>query len=419
MHITTVSSRSILDSRGNPTLETTVELKTGVVGVAAVPSGASTGSHEAVELRDRDLDHYQGQGVEQAVANVTGPIAKALKGMDVRQQREIDQVMIELDGTVNKSKLGANAILSVSLAAMRANAALNRQAVYHTIQQTFDFPDLDADRLPRPMMNILNGGKHADNGLAIQEFMVVPNGSTMVERVERGVNVYHTLAKILREQKLSTLLGDEGGYAPTLPSDERALELLVDAVRQSSLELKTDIDLAIDLAASTFYDSASQRYHLGSQAAGLTSVGMTGLLEEWLKKFPLLSLEDPLAEDDWSGWAELTKKLKSKTMIVGDDLFVTSKGRLERGRAEGAATAILIKLNQIGTLSETIDTILAAQEAKYDVIISHRSGETLDSFIADLAVAVGAPFIKAGAPARGERVAKYNRLLQIERELTA
>ncbi|MBI5466639.1 MAG: phosphopyruvate hydratase [Candidatus Kerfeldbacteria bacterium] len=419
MTIEHLSSRQILDSRGRPTLETTVTLDTGVSGTAAVPSGASTGSHEALELRDQDPEVYQGAGVLQAVANVTGPIVKALKGLDVRDQRTIDRTMIDLDGTVNKSSVGGNAILSVSLAVMRANAALQRQPLFRAIQQGFDLPEPSAERLPRPMMNIINGGKHADTNVKVQEFMIVPDGSTVSERIERGVNVYHTLGQELKKRKLSSLLGDEGGYAPSLREDTDALDLLQTAVQTAGYTIPTDIGLALDFAASTFFDAATNRYQFGSQAKGLTSVGMTGILEEWLDRYQLLSIEDPLAEDDWEGWAAMTKKLGSRVMVVGDDLFVTNHNRLERGVKAGAANAVLIKPNQIGTLTETIETILKAQDDKYTVIVSHRSGETLDTFIADLAFAFGAPFLKAGAPARGERVAKYNRLLEIEETLRA
>lgn len=419
MDIQSITSRQILDSRGKPTLETTVWLGTGVSGTAAVPSGASTGSHEALELRDGNAKVYGGDGVMQAIDNVTGPIVKALKGADVRDQRALDARLNELDGTVNKSKLGANAILSVSLAAMRAHAALKKQPLFRTIQETYEFPAVEAKRLPRPMMNVINGGKHADGGLVIQEFMIVPDGRTVAERVERGAVVYHQLAKLLKGRKLTTLIGDEGGYAPKLPTDEAALELLVEAVTAAGYALPKDVALAIDFASSTYFDQASQRYLFGPTKGGLTAVGMAGVLSEWLAKYPLLSYEDPLAEDDWEGWTDLTEKLGDKTMIIGDDLFVTNRSRLERGISTRAANAILIKPNQIGTLSETIDTIQTAHEAQYTTVISHRSGETLDSFISDLAVAVGSPYLKAGAPARGERVAKYNRLMEIEHELRA
>lgn len=417
MTIEHIASRQILDSRGRPTLETTVFLDTGASGTAAVPAGASTGSHEAFELRDRDSKAYQGCGVSQAINHVTGPIAKALAGADVRDQRALDATLIELDGTVNKSKLGANALLSVSLASMRAAAALQKLPLYRAIQQTFDFPEPEAERLPRPMMNVVNGGKHADTGVKIQEYLIVPDGATVAERIERGVNAYHRLAGILKEKKRSTLLGDEGGYAPSLATDDEALGLLQTAIQQAGYEFPRDIGLSLDLAATEFFDSSSQRYQFGPTTGGLSVVGMIGLLDEWLKRYPLLSIEDPLAEDDWDGWAELTAKLGSRTMLIGDDLFVTDRHRLDRGMSSGCANAVLIKPNQIGTLTETIDTVRQAQDGNYTVIISHRSGETLDTFIADLAVAVGASFLKTGAPARGERVAKYNRLLQIEEEL--
>lgn len=419
MEIQSISSRQILDSRGKPTLETTIGLDTGDFGSAAVPSGASTGSHEALELRDGDAAHYDGLGVQTAIDHVTGPIAKKLKGMDVRDQRAVDQALIDLDGTVNKSKLGANAILSVSLAAMRASAAMQKQPLYKAIQDSYDFPEIDSARLPRPMMNIINGGKHADDGLLIQEFMIVPNGKTVAERIEQGTKVYHALAKTLKTEGLTNLIGDEGGFAPHLAADVAALEQLIKAIAAAGLSCPDDIALAIDFASSTFYDQVSKRYLFGPTKGGVTAVGMAGILAEWLETYPLISYEDPLAEDDWAGWTDLTTKLGSKVTIVGDDLFVTQRGRLERGIKEGAANAILIKPNQVGTLTETIDAIQVAQAAKYTVVISHRSGETLDTFISDLAVAVGAPFLKAGAPARGERVAKYNRLLAIEQELSA
>lgn len=419
MDIQSITSRQILDSRGQPTLETTVNLDTGVSGSASVPSGASTGIHEALELRDGDQAHFLGQGVTKAMANVTGPIAKALKGQDVRQQQAIDAIMLELDGTVNKSNLGANSMLSVSLAVMRAKAAMLNQTLYTAIRETFELPEIDPKRLPRPMMNVINGGKHADDGLIIQEFMIVPDGQTVAERVERGSIVYHTLGKLLKARGLHTLVGDEGGFAPNLPNDVAALDLLVEAIRGAGYTAPTDIALAIDFASSTFYDAASERYQFGSTKGGLKSTGMIGVLEEWLSTYPIISYEDPLAEDDWAGWADLTAKLGSQARIVGDDLFVTNQHRLTRGINERVANSILIKPNQIGTLTETMTTISTAQAAQYTVVVSHRSGETLDSFVSDLAVAVGAPFLKAGAPARGERVAKYNRLLAIEEELQA
>lgn len=419
MRITTITSRQILDSRGQPTIESTVHLDIGISGTAAVPSGASTGSHEALELRDDNPKDYDGLSVHNAISNVTGPIAKALKDMDIRDLRAIDRRMIELDGTMNKSAYGANAILSVSLAAARAAAALGKMPLYRSLQTVYGFPDINPKKLPRPMMNVINGGRHADNGLHIQEYMVIPDGPTVAARIARGVAVYHTLGQLLREKKLATTLGDEGGYAPRLANDRAALELLVVATKKAGFSSPKQIGLGLDVAASEFYNPATERYMFGESGGGLASVGMIGTIQEWLKDFPLISIEDPLAEDDWNGWKDVTAAAGKKVMIVGDDLFVTNTSRLDRGIEAKAANAILIKLNQIGTLSETMETILRAQEAGYTPIISHRSGETSDDFIADLAVAVGAPFLKAGAPARGERVAKYNRLLAIETELLA
>lgn len=419
MRISSITSRQILDSRGIPTLATTVHLDIGISGTAAVPAGASTGSHEAVELRDDDPKEYGGKGVRTAISHVTGPIAKAMHEMDVRDQRAIDQRLIELDGTMNKATLGANAILSVSLAVARAQAALTKQPLYRSLQVGFGFPDLTAKKLPRPMMNILNGGRHADNGLKVQEFMVIPDGPSVAVRLARGVDVYQTLGKLLRDRGLATTLGDEGGYAPRLPNDRAALELLVAATKTAGYTRPKQVGLGLDLAATEFFDPATQRYAFGETEGGLANVGMIGTVQEWLKTYPLISVEDPLAEDDWGGWTDLTAAAPPGVMIVGDDLFATNTSRLNRGIAAAAGNAIIIKTNQVGTLTESIDAILRAQEAGYAVIIAHRSGETNDPFIADLAVAVGAPFLKAGAPARGERVAKYNRLLEIEDELLA
>lgn len=418
MNISSITSREILDSRGNPTLETTVTLDTGDTGMASVPSGASTGSHESVELRDGGAS-YDGLSVQKAVANVTGPIAKRLKGQDVREQKAIDQLMIDLDGTVNKSSLGANATLSVSLAVMRARAALLRTPVYALLAQEFETDPVKSIGQLRPMMNIINGGRHADNGMKVQECMIIPAGEDFAERLERGVRVYHALAKVLREKKLSTLLGDEGGFAPTLENDEQAFALIVTAIERCGLQPGTDVTLGIDLAASEFYDAITGRYTIGTQAGGLSSVGLIGLVEEWINKYPLQSIEDPLAEDDWKGWQDITAKLGERVQIVGDDLFVTHPDRLSRGIEAKAANAILIKPNQVGTLTETLETMFRARDASYATIVSHRSGETTDAFIADLAVGSGTPYIKAGAPARGERVAKYNRLAEIERMVRA
>ncbi len=407
----------ILDSRGRPTIEAGVALDTGDIGVAAVPSGASTGSHEAVELRDGDQARYMGLSVDRALANILGPIEKAVRGRDVRDQAGLDQVMIDLDGTLNKSSLGANAMLAVSLAAMRAHSALARQPLWRTIQQTFDFTPPVADRLPRPMMNVINGGRHADTSVKIQEFMIIPQGKTVAERIAMGATIYAKLGALLRERSLATTVGDEGGYAPRFAHDVQALQALADGVRAAGFTVGTDVELGLDLAMSEWYDEAAKRYRVGEKESGLSAAGVIGWIQEMIAAVPVASLEDPLAEDDWAEWATATEKLGTNRMIVGDDLFVTHADRLQRGIDEYVANSILIKPNQVGTLSETIKTIQLAQTAGYTVIISHRSGETNDSFISDLAVAVGASFIKAGAPARGERVAKYNRLLAIEREL--
>lgn len=417
MRIEAITSRTILDSRGRPTLETTVHVDVGVSGTASVPSGASTGSHEAVELRDRKLKAFGGLGVQQAMKNVMGPIAKALQGHDVRQQSAIDELMINLDGTVNKSKLGANAILSVSLAVTRAAAALQHQSLYRWIQQVYELPEVDVKHLPRPMMNILNGGKHADTALPVQEFLIMPKGKTVLDQLERGVAVYQALRTILSAKHLRTTVGDEGGFAPALKDPKIALEFLTKSITAAGLEPGKDISLGLDVAANELYNPATKRYRLGDTAGGLASAGVTSLMEEWLDAFPISSIEDPLAEDDWEGWRDLTAQLGSRTMLVGDDLFVTDVNRLQRGIENKVANAILIKPNQVGTLSQTVAAIRAALESGYTPIISNRSGETTDPFIADLAVAVQSPLIKTGAPARGERVAKYNRLLQIAEEL--
>jgi enolase len=419
MNITEITSRQILDSRGRPTLETTVHLDTGTSGTAAVPSGASTGTHEALELRDGRSKRYGGLGVQAAIKNVTGPIAKALKGQDIRELRAIDQRLIQLDGTVNKSKLGANAILSVSLAAARAAAGLEHLPLYRLIQKVFDFPAVKADKLPRPMMNVLNGGRHADTELKIQECLILPNGKTTGDQVERGVMVYRALGELLAAKHLRTTVGDEGGFAPAIKDPSVALDFLMKAISAAGYQAPRDVGIGLDLAASEFYSATTERYAIGETKGGLTADGMVALISEWTKRFPIQTLEDPLAEDDWNGWQILTQKLGKQQTIIGDDLFVTNVHRLQRGIDSQVANAILIKPNQVGTLSETIDAIQAARAAKYQVIVSHRSGETSDDFISDLAVGVGADWLKAGAPARGERVAKYNRLLAIADELAA
>lgn len=416
MQIESISSRSILDSRGRPTLETTVQVNTGVSGTAAVPSGASTGSHEAVELRDGG-QQYGGYGVAKAVKQVIGPIAKALKGQDVRDQRVIDQRLIELDGTVNKSKLGANAILSVSLAVARAAAALQRLPLYTWINQRYELPSISSRRLPKPMMNVINGGRHADTEQKIQEFLIIPQANTVASQLEQGTDVYRALSEVLASKHLRTTVGDEGGFAPAVADPGIVLELMTKAITQAGYQSPTEVAIGLDLAASEFYTAKTKRYAIGQTKGGLAVTGMISLIENWVDRFPILSLEDPLAEDDWEGWQTVTAKLGQRCRLVGDDLFVTNVHRLQRGIDSQAANTILIKPNQVGTLTETIETVLTAQAAKYTVVVSHRSGETNDDLIADLAVAVGASFLKAGAPARGERVAKYNRLLSIAAEL--
>ena len=407
--IDTIRAREILDSRGNPTVEVEVILEDGAFGRAAVPSGASTGTYEALELRDSD-ERYLGRGVRQAIENIREHIAPALEGVDVLNQREVDEILIALDGTENKSRLGANAILGVSLAVARAAADHLGMPLYRYIG------GVDAHVLPVPLMNIINGGKHAEGAADFQEFMIVPTGApSFVEALRIGAEIYHHLKKVLSERGLSTTVGDEGGFAPAVPSAERVFELLSEAVERARYRLGEEVYFALDAAASELYRDGS--YVLHAEDRVLDSAGLIQLYERLVERFPLLSIEDGLAEDDWEGWVALTQSLGSKIQLVGDDLFVTSITRLERGIQQGCGNSILIKLNQIGTLTETLDTIRYAHRNGYSTIISHRSGETEDTTIADLAVAVNAGQIKTGAPCRGERVAKYNQLLRIEEEL--
>ena len=408
--ITSVKAREIMDSRGNPTIEVEVGLASGDVGVAAVPSGASTGAREAVELRDKDPKRYHGKGVLQAVHNVNEVIAPAIIGMDAMDQRTLDDVIIELDGTDNKGKLGANALLGVSLAAAKAASLALGLPLYRYLG------GIAAQLSPIPMMNVLNGGKHADNNVDVQEFMIMPNGAEDFHQALRmGAEVYQTLKNILNKRKLSTAVGDEGGFAPDLKSNEEALQLLVEAIEASGYKPGDDISIALDPASSEFYENG--RYFIEGDKEGRTSEQMIDLYAAWCDKYPIISIEDGLAEDDWDGWKKLTERLGDTVQLVGDDLFVTNAEVLAEGIEKETANAILIKLNQIGTLSETLDTIRLAQENGYATVISHRSGETEDTFIADLALAVNAGQIKTGAPARSERVAKFNRLLRIEDEL--
>ena len=403
-----VIAREILDSRGNPTVEVEVVLDDGSAARAAVPSGASTGAFEAAERRDGDAGRYLGKGVLGAVAAVEDEIAPEILGIDASEQRLIDQVMTDLDGTPTKARLGANAILGVSLAVARAAAASAGLPVYRYVGGP------NAHVLPVPMMNILNGGAHADTDVDIQEFMVAPVGAaTFSEALRWGAETYHALKSVLRERGLATGLGDEGGFAPSLPSNRAALELIVEAIGRTGLAVGSDMALALDVASTEFFRDGAYRF----EGADRSSEWMTGYYEGLLADFPLVSIEDPLAEDDWSGWVHCTDAIGDRVQLVGDDLFVTNPERLARGIAEGAANALLVKVNQIGSLTETLDAVALAQGNGYRCMMSHRSGETEDTTIADLAVAVNAGQIKTGAPARSERVAKYNQLLRIEEEL--
>lgn len=414
--ISSIRALQILDSRGNPTLRVFVTTKNGHVGVASVPSGASTGSHEALELRDNDKKKFGGKGVSFAVQHVAD-LGREMKGMRVANQRLLDETMIAIDGTENKSKLGANAMLGVSLACIKAAALEAKQPLYRYIRSVFHLQYKDW-RLPLPTMNVINGGVHADSGLSVQEFMIIPRQKKFVDRVRAGSEVFMMLKKILHEKKHVTAVGDEGGFAPKVGGSEKALQLLMEAIKKAKYTPLTDIALGMDVAASEFYTKGVYNF----EGKKKSSAEMVRMLASWQKKFPIISIEDPLHEDDWAGWEMATDVLsaggKEKfTAIVGDDLFVTNRERLERGIDSGVANAILIKLNQIGTVTETIDTIVAAQEAGYKVSVSHRSGETADTFIADLAVAVHADYLKAGSLSRSERVEKYNRVMEIEEEL--
>ena len=413
LSIENVKALEVLDSRGNPTVQVEVLLEDGSLGVAMVPSGASTGSFEAVELRDNDKTRYMGKGVEKAVENVNKKIAKKIIGMNAYDQRKIDEELILLDDTLNKSNLGANATLGVSLAVAKATAISLGIELYQYIG------GINGTVLPVPMMNILNGGKHSDNNINIQEFMIMPVGSiTFAERLKRGVEVYHTLKKVLKEKGYAVAVGDEGGFAPNLENEEHALDMIMEAIKKAGYEPKKDICLALDIASTEMYDEAQKigknGYYFWKTDVFKTRQEMIEYIENLCNKYPIISVEDGLAEEDWEGWKELTRKLGNTVQLVGDDLFVTNIKRLERGIKENVANSILIKANQIGTLTETLDTIQRAKEMGYKTIISHRSGETEDTTIADIAVAVNAGQIKTGAPCRTDRVAKYNRLLNIE-----
>ena len=408
--ITQVYAREILDSRGNPTVEVEVILEDGTMGRAAVPSGASTGVHEAVELRDGDKRRYVGKGVIKAVENVNDIIAEALIGLDATRQIEIDEMLIRLDKTPNKAKLGANAILGVSMAVAKAAANYVGLPLYQYLGGT------NAHELPVPMMNILNGGSHADNNVDIQEFMIMPVGAAnFSECLRMNVEIYHALKGILKAKGLSTGLGDEGGFAPNLESNAEALDVIMEAIVKAGYKPGKDIMLAMDVAASEFFKNG--KYHMLAEGAPKTSAQMVNYLADLVAKYPIISIEDGLAEDDWKGWAALTKKLGDKVQLVGDDLFVTNAARLQMGIDKGVANAILIKVNQIGTLTETFRAVELAKRHGYTAIVSHRSGETEDTTMADIAVALNAGQIKSGAPARTDRVAKYNQLLRIEEDL--
>ncbi|KHL02227.1 phosphopyruvate hydratase [Sinomonas humi] len=406
--IDAIHAREILDSRGNPTVEVEVLLSDGSLGRAAVPSGASTGEFEAVERRDGDKGRYLGKGVQQAVEAVVDQIAPALQGFDATDQRAIDQAMIDLDGTPNKSNLGANAILGVSLAVANAAADSANLPLYKYLGGP------NAHVLPVPLMNILNGGSHADSDVDIQEFMVVPLGAeTFSEGLRWGVEVYHALKGVLKEKGLATGLGDEGGFAPNLPSNRAALELITEAIKKAGYEPGKDVALALDVASSEFFNDGAYQFEGQSRSAA----DMSAYYEELVRDFPLVSIEDPLDENDWDGWKTLTDAIGDKVQLVGDDLFVTNPKRLQQGIDAKTANSLLVKVNQIGSLTETLDAVSLAQRAGYTTITSHRSGETEDTTIADIAVATNAGQIKTGAPARSERVAKYNQLLRIEEEL--
>lgn len=412
--IKSIHARQILDSRGNPTVEADVITSKGVLGRAAVPSGASTGAHEAVELRD-GAKAWMGKGVSSAVRNVNTLIAKKLKGVKVDDQKKIDAIMLELDGTENKAKLGANAILAVSLAAAKAAALESKQSLYRYIGGT------KAKTLPLPMMNILNGGAHADNKIDFQEFMVMPIGAdTFSDALRKGVEIFHHLKKVLKEKGYSTNVGDEGGFAPEIKSNEEAIETVLKAIEKAGFKPGDDIMIAMDPAASEFYKADEKVYHFHkSDGRKLSSEEMAAYWEHWVKKYPIISIEDGMAEDDWSGWKILTDKIGKKIQLVGDDLFVTNVKRLQKGIDKHIANAILVKVNQIGSLTETIDAVKLATKNNYNSVMSHRSGETEDATIADLAVALNTGQIKTGSASRSDRMAKYNQLLRIEEELGA
>ena len=415
IEITRVVGREILDSRGNPTVEADVWLADGSMGRAAVPSGASTGEHEAIELRDGEKSRYLGKGTRKAVQHVNGEIAAAMTGMDASNQEEIDRKMIALDGTPNKGRLGANAILAVSMAAARAAAASQNVPLYRYLG------GVSASVLPVPLMNILNGGAHADNSVDVQEFMVAPYGAkNFSEALRMGVEVFHALKAVLKKRGYSTAVGDEGGFAPNLKSNDEALEVILEAIKQPGYAPGKDVGLALDPAASEFFDSSKNKYVFKkSDKSEKSPEKLVDFYANWVRQYPIVSIEDGMAEDDWKGWKKMTETLGQKIQLVGDDLFVTNTERLSRGIREGITNSILIKVNQIGTLTETLEAIRMATAAGFTSVISHRSGETEDTFISDLVVAAGTGQIKTGSASRTDRIAKYNQLLRIEEELGA
>ena len=411
-YIVNIHAREILDSRGNPTVEVDVLTSDGSIGRAAVPSGASTGIHEAVELRDGDKGRFLGKGVTKAVNNVNTVLNEELKNVYVADQRQIDQIMLAIDETENKSNLGANAILGVSLAVARAAADSIGVPLYQYLG------GIVANTLPIPMMNILNGGSHADNKIDVQEFMVMPIGAeTFSQGLRMGTEVFHHLKAVLKSKGMSTNVGDEGGFAPNIGSNEEALQVVIEAIEKAGYRPGEDIYIALDAAASEFYNDQDKKYHLESTGDILTAEDMVGMWKDWCDKYPIVSIEDGLHEDDWAGWKKLTETLGKKVQLVGEDLFVTNTKRLQQGIDQGVANSILIKVNQIGTLSETMDAIALASQHQYTSVMSHRSGETEDSTIADLAVALSTGQIKTGSASRSDRIAKYNQLLRIEEQL--
>lgn len=416
MKIKKIDAYEILDSRGNPTIETKITLENDMIAKASVPSGASTGTKEKLELRDEEDNRFHGKGVQKAIGNVKEKIFPAIKEIDVENQKEIDEKMLEIDDTENKSNLGANAILSVSLAICRAAAKSKNIPLWQYIQEFYDFGFKDDYQLPVPMMNVINGGAHADSGLDIQEFMLVPAGiDNFFDRVRAGSEIYHYLKEVLKEKGQRIAVGDEGGFAPKLKSNEEALEVIKKAIENSSYNLGQEVSTGIDAAGSEFFEEKERQYNLRLDKASINSKQLGNIYKSWVEKFDLKVIEDPMSEFDWEGWTEFQAGVDEEVTVIGDDLLVTNKELVKEAIEKKACNGVLIKVNQIGSLSETIETIKLAQKAEMKIAVSHRSGETTDDFIADLAVAVSADFVKFGAPARGERVSKYNRIIEIER----